>query len=380
MQREVKNSETLLTPGVSVVICSHDSAEVIVPTVEALALQELPEGLPYEVILVDNNCTDDTVELVRRHWNSSVGELRVIEETRPGIIHARRRGVLEARHDIIVFADDDNILARDWIRRAVAIFAAKPRAGAVGGYNEPLVDGEKPEWFERYQAVYACGTQAPRSGPVTRTRKMLFGAGLAIRTHVVRSILTEGPPLVLVGRTGKQLLRGDDSEICMRCVLKGWELWYESSLCLKHHLLPRRVTWDYIRQARQRGAAAQLILGVYQRIIDGRPPRYFLRTLRDLLRAWKKYWSKKPGKRAPGTQADFEYCSLVGRTRGLLRLGWRYNTIQRMLIEAFAGEPGAAPQMPRHAPPPGGGERAERHLRPSRRHRRRGRRPGPGTA
>ena len=326
-----------LAPGLSLVVCCHNSSAVIEPTIEALANQEVPAGLPMELVLVDNNCRDDTVEKVRRCFAGAPGELRILRESQPGLIHARRTGVREARYDLLFWVDDDNILAPGWLRRACEVFAEQPRVGAVGGVNKARIDGPVPEWFPRFEAVYACGTQAEQSGAVTRTRKMLFGAGLAFRTQIMRDILGGDQPLYLVGRTGKKLLRGDDSEICMRAVLMGWELWYDEGLHLEHCLLPHRVTWDYVCKARQGGAAAFMILQMYIQLIDGHAPSTRAKALRGLLRQWKKYlrqrlFDRRP--RGPGSARDIEWSVLMGRTRGLWSLRNRLDSIRQSLLDA----------------------------------------------
>ena len=47
-----------LKPGVSAIVCCHDSSKVIAPTIKALCRQLVPKEIEYEVILVDSNCKD----------------------------------------------------------------------------------------------------------------------------------------------------------------------------------------------------------------------------------------------------------------------------------------------------------------------------------
>ena len=60
--------ENKVTPGVSVVVCCYNSADVIIPTMTALSRQDVPHGIGFEVLLVDNNCTDNTVQLALKIW------------------------------------------------------------------------------------------------------------------------------------------------------------------------------------------------------------------------------------------------------------------------------------------------------------------------
>ena len=64
-----------LENGISVILCCHNSEGVLMPSIRALSSQVLPDLTPCEVILVDNNCTDRTVELAMANWESKVIEL-----------------------------------------------------------------------------------------------------------------------------------------------------------------------------------------------------------------------------------------------------------------------------------------------------------------
>ena len=73
-------------------------------------------------------------------------------------------GVKNAIYDILLFVDDDNILAHDWVKKLSRLYWEMPRVGAVGGYNEALLHDVKPEWFDRFQSVYACGPRDETAG------------------------------------------------------------------------------------------------------------------------------------------------------------------------------------------------------------------------
>ena len=123
--------------GVSVIICCYNSAERLPETLRHLSAQKVPEGLPWEVVLVDNASKDDTVATARRCWPASTpAELRVVVEPEAGLSHARLRGIRGARYDLISFLDDDNWAAADWIERVHALFSSRPDLGACGGRIE----------------------------------------------------------------------------------------------------------------------------------------------------------------------------------------------------------------------------------------------------
>jgi len=325
-----------LKPGVSVIVCCYNSSRTITPTIGALSVQKIPENAGFEVILVDNNCTDDTVSRARRAWTNPRFPLRVVREMKPGLMHARVTGLKSVHHRITLFVDDDNVLRTDWIAKLIRIYGENPRVGAVGGYNRATFPGEKPEWFDLVEGVYACG---PRdSGPGLNPKKM-FGAGLSFRTRALESALFSELPLFLVGRTGDDLSRGDDTEISLRLRLKGWDFYYDDSLVLHHNLPRNRLNWRYVCQARKRGGEVSLLLKFYRDLLNGRETLSYGDAVRLVCRKWKKFFADNKlnsiGIRKAGSGSSIRFYRLVGMTRGLLIWKSRYSGIRRQILNHF---------------------------------------------
>lgn len=328
-----------LTPGVSVVVCCFNSSRVIVPTVSALSRLSVPAGIGCEVILVDNNCTDDTVRLAQGAWQNSGHPLRIIEEKEPGLLHARKKGVAYARFDILLFVDDDNILEPGWVETLYRLYKDMPGVGAVGGINEIFYEGEKPAWLEHYRHIYACGPRAETPGFITRK---VFGAGVSFRTHVIRSILFSDLPLFLVGRTENELLRGEDTEMAFRALLDGWKFYYDDSLRLKHYLLEKRVNWEYVCRAVKGGGNADIILSLYRDLLEGSVPANRRQLFKGILKSWKDYL-KKNGKyllktriRDEGTEYSARFHWLCGMTRGFSRYWRAYPGIRERIMNYYS--------------------------------------------
>lgn len=109
---------------VSIVIPVYNEAAALAACLEAIAAQTVT---PYEVIVVNNNSTDDTARVAR-----SFGFVRLLEESKQGVVHARSRGFNAARGDVIGRIDADSLLPARWVAQVRAIFA-DPSVGAVSG-------------------------------------------------------------------------------------------------------------------------------------------------------------------------------------------------------------------------------------------------------
>src|SRR5262249_15510429 len=158
--------------SVSVLICSHNGKARISPTLEAIAKCEV--RFPVEVILIDNNSTDGTAQTAFDVWGrlDTRFKFRVVVEPELGLAYARRRGVLEANHEFLVFCDDDNWLSRDYLSLAAEILS-DPKVGATGGQAEPIFDGAVPPFAYSHGQWLALGIQAIASGDVTHSRGFL---------------------------------------------------------------------------------------------------------------------------------------------------------------------------------------------------------------
>lgn len=117
---------------VSVVIPAYNEERYIRRCLESLGRQEV---LPDEIIVVDNNCIDKTIEICKEF------PVKVIQERRQGMIFARNSGFNSARYKIIARTDADAILPKDWIKKIKQNFSANnidALGGAVFFYDLPL--------------------------------------------------------------------------------------------------------------------------------------------------------------------------------------------------------------------------------------------------
>lgn len=121
--------------NISVVIPAYNEEEHISECLQSLVDQEVP---PTEIIVVNNNSTDKTAEVVKRF------PVRLISETKQGITPTRNAGLNAAKYEIIARCDADTILPPDWIKKIKEHFADSSidaLAGTVIYYDLPVMNG-----------------------------------------------------------------------------------------------------------------------------------------------------------------------------------------------------------------------------------------------
>lgn len=238
----------VLERGISVIICCYNSSSRIKPTLEHLALQDIDEEVPCEIIVVNNASTDDLQVVVEDTWSKcgSPYPLKVVFELTPGLAFARRCGVQQAKYSYGVFCDDDNWLAPSYLTKVAETFDAKPKVGLVGGCSTPVFESEPPAWFYTRCSSYAIGVQAPETGDITH-RGFVWGAGMGFRLNILKNIYEAGISPLVSGRTKTALTSGDDGELGAWFIFAGYRIWYDSELKFQHFIPERRLSASYYR-------------------------------------------------------------------------------------------------------------------------------------
>lgn len=230
--------------------------------------QGIKNVIQWEVILIDNNCSDDTVPKANALYQN-IGksiDFKVIEETTPGLMHARKRGISASKYEYLLFVDDDNWIGSDYVEKCLDILNQHPNTAILGGYGT-AASSILPKWFEQYQHCYATGRQAQSNGLVP----YVYGAGMCVRYSAWETLENSGHRSLLVGRMGKNLTSGEDTEMCYALRLLGFDIRYDDSLLFKHDLPDNRMNWAYLRKLFYGFGLAKARLDIYSATIDNRP-------------------------------------------------------------------------------------------------------------
>ena len=191
---------------VTVAICTWNRAALLDQTLDEMALLEVPDSVDWELIVANNNCTDNTDEVIARHADRL--PVRRLFEPKPGKSHALNLASAEARGELILWTDDDVLVDRSWLAEYVTAARQWPNAVFFGGPIEPWFDGQPPAWLVQAFAGVESAYAAPQSGPGThRTHAQLapYGANFAIRratqvNYPYNTVLGPRPHRLAAGR------------------------------------------------------------------------------------------------------------------------------------------------------------------------------------
>ncbi|MFM8657970.1 MAG: glycosyltransferase [Chthoniobacterales bacterium] len=315
----------------SVVIPTHNPrSDYLARVIEALRQQTLPRE-QWELVVVDNGSRVPLAESIRhaadgiqleakgiRHaadgkrqeaslpshvptftpftelelgWHPTA---RMVREERLGRTFARLRGFAEARGELIVMVDDDNVLAPDYLANAVKIAEEHKDLGAFGGKCLPEFETQPEPWMEEFLPLLALrdhgekeiiagdSRAADGSRRVYPDQAAPIGAGMVVRSSAAAAYAegiaqracgirhtaygrtaedenslkhcpTETPShraaSVLTDRRGDSLASAGDNDLVFTILRDGWKVGYFPQLKVTHLIPSSRLTVDYFARA-----------------------------------------------------------------------------------------------------------------------------------
>ena len=140
-----------MTTEISLVICTYNRCRYLPEALESIRKQNLPAE-KFELIIVDNNSTDDTAAIVKEFISQHPAmNLHYFFEANKGLSFARNRGIQEAKAPIVNYVDDDAILSEGYLEAMISFFANHPNASGAGGKVIPKYEeGREPAWMSKY--------------------------------------------------------------------------------------------------------------------------------------------------------------------------------------------------------------------------------------
>src|SRR5262245_55016069 len=220
---------------VTVAVCTRDRAAQLAACLDAIAALDYPSPL-LDVVVVDNAPRDEsTRDIVARYAG-----FRYVCEPRPGLDNARNRAIIEARGDVIAYADDDVSVDRGWVRAIARAFEEEPHAMCVTGLVVPdELNTPAQVLFEKYggfnrgyqRAVHRVDDQ--RTSAVRRyggTGRFGTGANMAFRARFFAQRGGFDPYLDV----GTPASGGGDLEMFFRVLKHGHALVYEPAALVRH--------------------------------------------------------------------------------------------------------------------------------------------------
>ena len=209
---------------VDIVICTWCRAGLLGQTLESIRNIRIPAGINLRVVIVDNNSTDQTAKVVEAFESEasqkSIEVLSLIE-TRQGHTFSRNAAVeaiSSSPSDLMLWTDDDVIVAEDWVEKYVEAVESNPEVSFFGSVIEPRFEeiaGGRAKWIEQnWESLKGCFAHRDLGDePIEFTKSRLpYGANFAIRTEVQLEYRFDSQ----LGRRGNEVHGEDELDLFRR--------------------------------------------------------------------------------------------------------------------------------------------------------------------
>jgi len=262
-------------PPLSLIICTHNPrAEFLRQTLDAIRAQTLAHD-QWEFLLIDNASKQPLAAAWDLSWHPNG---RHVHENQLGLTPARLRGIREARGSLIVFVDDDNLLAPDYLEQAVAMAREWPMLGVWGGRIEGRYEVPPAAWTKPYLGMLAIREfdRDRWSNRYDDGEAHPCGAGMIVRKHVAEVYAAKVGSSQLrlgLGRKGASLASCEDLDLAFTALDLGLGMGMFQRLRLTHLIPAARLEQAYLLRLAESGAFSSVILRAFREQAHARPSR-----------------------------------------------------------------------------------------------------------
>jgi glycosyltransferase involved in cell wall biosynthesis len=205
----------------------------------------ISDGIEWELLVVNNNSTDSTEEVIRSF--STNLPIKYVFESKPGLSHARNMALRSAAGEYILWTDDDVLVEPGWAAGYLEAFQRHPDAGFFGGPIEPWFEGSPPKWLERSlpQITHAYAIRDFAEKPFPFSKKILpYGANFAVRRKE-QLLYPYNPSL---GRQPGRFIGNEETAVITAMLDAGIEGWCVPNARVSHYIPRTRQTLRYLRR------------------------------------------------------------------------------------------------------------------------------------
>ena len=233
--------------SVTVAICTWNRAALLRRTLESFLSLVPPGDAGWRLLVVNNNCTDDTEDVVREF--SDRLPISSVLEPAAGLSHARNRALKEANSDYLVFTDDDVLVSSGWLCAFVAAAKRYPTAVAFGGPIDPWFpaapDPDLSAAFPNLRVGFCGVDHGLPEGPISdrqeiSSENLFYGANMAFSVRGLGG-LTFNPEF---GVVQNRSILGEETVLVMKLRARGDVIVWVPDMRLKHYVDPKRMTLE----------------------------------------------------------------------------------------------------------------------------------------
>lgn len=270
----------------TIAICTWNRARSLERTLNQIKYISLP-NVAWELIVVNNNCTDDTERVLVSFAHYL--PLRRVFEPEPGLSNARNAAIRNATGDYIIWTDDDVLVDKEWLVAYEQAFLQWPDAAIFGGPVYPKFEEPVPLWLQHgwhsVPSAFASVDFGSVPLPLSPSEGRLpYGANFAIRR--AEQLKHAYDPNLGASPSGRYY--AEETTLMGEILNSGAQGWWVPDASVQHCIPQDRMNLDYIRSYYEKLGRTQYFLSRRQTTnceirLLGRPRWLWRRIIEDEL-------------------------------------------------------------------------------------------------
>ena len=238
------NTQGPTTMDVTVILCTYNRCEDLTGALQSIAVSQMPKSVSWEVLVVDNNSTDQTHKVVDAFCRRDPERFRYVVEAKRGKSYALNTGIANARGRVLAFVDDDVKVEATWLKNLASNLLENDEWAGAGGRTLPAQKFRRPHWLSNdlnnwAGIVFAYFDLGDDPGELNRAP---YGANMAFRKSIFEK---HGGFRIDLGPRPNSQIRNEDTEFGRRLLAAGERLRYEPAAIVYHPVPQGRMTQKY---------------------------------------------------------------------------------------------------------------------------------------
>lgn len=250
--------------NISVILCTYNRCEDLRETLKSFCALDIPPGVKWELLIVDNNSSDQTLSVCQQFAGSL--PMRYVFEPKQGKSCALNRGIQEAKANLLAFTDDDVDVDSKWVSELWQTSESRHEDMFFGGKIVPKWEHPPPKWLADHsdgmlRALSVCYDRGPEPHSLRTDEPLFYGANMAIRRSAFANGLRFREDL---GPNGRGAVRGEEIELLTNLLQQGHKGFYVPTAIVSHRNPRERMTERYLRQWYKGAGMEAVVRGHYE--------------------------------------------------------------------------------------------------------------------
>jgi len=293
--------------------CTYNRANRLESLITAMKAQVCP--INFEILAVNNNSDDNTLEILEKLSTSSDIPIRIVTEYHQGIVPARNRAIEESiSSDILVFIDDDEIPSPGLLQAATKSILEDRAECAGGRIKIDFSSYPRPNWLkDELLGFLAAIDYGDKSFWINSGDTPIWTSNIAYDMNIFRSD-SQLRFDIRYNREGKAIGGGEDAIMFEELLKRKMRVRYCPEMSVLHAVEPWRLNRRYFLNLHfKSGFQAGLYeLPIYPNNILGLPPFLITQLLKQTLKTFYMWLTNNPHKIRQGMNAAHALGSIFG--------------------------------------------------------------------